>query len=78
MYIHAPFRVDDAAALHGLMRRYSFATLITAGAEPSITHLPLLLEVDDGGRGTLVGHFARPNPHGQLRRTARPSRRSAR
>ena len=74
MYVPAAFRVDDDATLHGLIRRFSFATLVTAGEEPFISHLPLLLDADgadgDGGggrnRGTLVGHFARPNPHWQV------------
>ena len=48
------------------MRRYSFATLVTGGAEPFVTHLPLLLDASRGPRGTLVGHFARPNPHWRL------------
>lgn len=66
MYVPASFRVDDPAALHALMRRHSFATLVTAGEEPCVTHLPLLLDVNDGAGGTLIGHFARPNPHCQL------------
>ena len=66
MYIPAAFRVDDPAALHALMRRHSFATLVTAGEEPFVTHVPLLLDADDGPNGTLTGHFARPNPHWQL------------
>src|SRR5687767_2413514 len=65
MYVPAAFRATDTAALHGLMRRYSFATLITAGEEPFVTHLPLLLDAEPG-EGVLIGHFARPNPHWQL------------
>lgn len=49
---------DDALAL---IRAWPFATLITtAGGEPHITHLPLLLEGDH-----LTGHMARANPHWQ-------------
>jgi transcriptional regulator len=66
MYVPAAFRVEDPAALHALMRRHSFATLVTAGEQPFVTHLPLLLDADDGDHGTLIGHFARPNPHWQL------------
>lgn len=66
MYVPAAFRVEDPASLHSLMRRHSFATLVTAGEEPFVTHLPLLLDADDGDGGTLVGHFARPNPHWKL------------
>jgi transcriptional regulator len=65
MYVPAAFRVDDTPSLHALMRAYSFATLVTAGAEPFVTHLPLLVD-EDSTNGTLVGHFARPNEHWQL------------
>ena len=66
MYVPSAFRVNDPAALHSLMRSHSFATLVTAGEEPFVTHLPLLLDTDDGDHGTLIGHFARPNTHWQL------------
>ena len=62
MYIPRAFAAEDLVALRELMRRYSFATLITAteGA-PVATHLPLMLE-DRGEHGALVGHLARANP----------------
>ena len=66
MYIPHAFRIDDLDVLHGFMRRYSFATLITGQNEPFATHLPLLLDASRGAKGTLVGHFARPNPHWKL------------
>jgi transcriptional regulator len=66
MYIPSAFRVDDSAVLNAFIRRHSFATLITAGDEPFITHLPLLLDLDGEGRRTLLGHFARTNTHWQL------------
>ena len=65
MYIPHAFRNDDRETLHGFMRQYSFATLVTGGSEPFATHLPLLLDASRGPHGTLVGHFARPNPHWQ-------------
>ncbi len=66
MYIPAPFQVDDPSVLHAFMRVYSFATLITSGVDPFVTHLPLLLDPQRGQHGTIVGHFARTNPHWQL------------
>jgi transcriptional regulator len=66
MFIPQAFRNDDQATLHAFMGRYSFATLVTGGAEPFATHLPLLLDASRGPHGTLVGHFAGPNPHWQL------------
>jgi transcriptional regulator len=76
MYVPSAFRVDDLPTLHRFIRSYSFATLVTAGAEPFVTHLPLLLDVHQDApadRGTLVGHFAKPNPHWQLDHAAHQS-----
>ena len=63
LYVPPKFRCDDAAETQALMHAHAFATLITttAGGEPHITHLPLLLETD----GSLTGHMARANPHWQ-------------
>jgi transcriptional regulator len=66
VYIPTAFRIDDVSLLHRFMQRYSFATLITGGQTPFISHVPLLIEPDSGPRGTLVGHFARTNPHWTL------------
>jgi transcriptional regulator len=66
MYIPTSFRIDDRDTLHAFIRRYSFATLVTAQGEPFATHLPLLLDPDRGRHGTLVGHFARANPHWEI------------
>src|SRR4051794_30428541 len=66
MYIPSAFRIDDPATLQAFMRKYSFATLVTADAEPFVTHLPLLLDANHGRHGTLVGHVAKPNPHWQM------------
>jgi transcriptional regulator len=62
MAIYTPraFAVADRAALHALIDRHPFATLVTpASPEPWITHLPLLRETEDA----LLGHVARANPH---------------
>jgi transcriptional regulator len=66
VYIPTSFRIHDRDTLHAFVRQYSFATLVTAGDEPFATHLPLLLDPDRGAHGTLVGHFARANPHWQM------------
>jgi len=61
-------RVSDRAVLLEAMRAYSFAILFgpAGGGEnegvPVATHLPLLVK-DEGEHGTLLGHFARANPH---------------
>jgi transcriptional regulator len=48
------------------MHEHAFATLVTpAASEPLVSHLPLLLIPGCEPHGTLLGHFARANPHWQ-------------
>jgi transcriptional regulator len=66
MYIPPAFREDRQDVLHDLIRRHSFATLVSAtGGALQATHLPFLLDATGGGRGTLRAHMARANPHWQ-------------
>ena len=63
MYMPELFREEDLPTLHTLMRDYSFATLVTQhNGAPFATHVPLILEADEGPYGTLFGHMARANP----------------
>ncbi len=63
MYIPKHFREDDLKTLHDLMRAYSFATLITQQeGVPFATHLPFILDTQQGPYGTLLAHMARANP----------------
>ena len=69
MYTPSSFRVDDLPTLHAFMERHSFATLCSStDGELEATHLPLLLDRENGSHGRLVGHMARPN--GQWKRAA--------
>jgi transcriptional regulator len=63
MYIPSSNRADDHDQLHGLMREYNFAILVTQheGA-PFATHLPFMLDAERGPHGTLLAHMARANP----------------
>jgi transcriptional regulator len=64
MYLPSAFRQDDLAELHAQIQASPFALLTSAGAAGvQASHLPLLLEPDEGEFGTLYGHFARANPH---------------
>lgn len=63
MYIPAAFRQHDIAALHEQMRASRLPLLISHGSQGLLaSHLPLLLDPDEGRFGTLYGHFARANP----------------
>lgn len=63
MYVPSAFRVEELAALHAFIDDNSFAMLVTQ-VDDSIeaSHVPLLLDPDDGPSGTLIGHLARANP----------------
>ena len=63
MYVPPHFAVTDLSALHEAIERYSFAILVSqAGRQPFASHLPLLLNREEGQQGTLLGHMARANP----------------
>jgi transcriptional regulator len=64
IYVPVAFKQSDREALHALIESFAFATLISPDAEdPTVTHLPLLLDRARGAHGTLIGHVARGNPH---------------
>ncbi|MET0682453.1 MAG: FMN-binding negative transcriptional regulator [Casimicrobiaceae bacterium] len=66
VYIPEHFAARERATIARLLHDFPFATLVTPGAtEPYVTHLPLLHLADCEPHGTLVGHFARANPHTQ-------------
>ncbi|MDY7229772.1 FMN-binding negative transcriptional regulator [Hyalangium rubrum] len=62
MYTPRHFKVDDPNVLFELMRRYSFATLVTVEeGVPVATHLPVIVRREPEG-DRLLGHVARANP----------------
>ncbi len=63
MYLPKSFQIDDLAELHGFIRAYNFASLVTQheGA-PFASHLPFMLAPECGSYGTLLAHMARANP----------------
>jgi len=64
IYVPAHFSARDRAAIARLVHDHPFATLVTpALPEPLVTHLPLIHVADCEPHGTLLGHFARGNPH---------------
>ena len=64
LYVPGHFAARDRATIARLVHDHPFATLVTPDApEPLVTHLPLLHVADREPHGTLLGHFARANPH---------------
>lgn len=64
LYVPKHFDTHDRAAVARLLHDHPFATLVTpAKDEPFVSHVPLLHVADREPHGTLLGHFARANPH---------------
>jgi transcriptional regulator len=63
MYIPKPFVVTDEAEILAFMQQYSFATIVTTGADgvPVANHLPFVVE-KVGDDIILSSHFAKANP----------------
>ena len=68
MYMPPYFQEDRVPELHAAIRTIAFGTLVSAGADGMIaSHVPMLVDPDPAPYGTLVGHIARANPHGQVK-----------
>lgn len=66
MYIPSHFYENDINLLHGVIKEYSFAILVTYhSAHPFASHLPFLLDAGRGEYGTLRAHMARANSQWQ-------------
>ncbi|WP_298724362.1 FMN-binding negative transcriptional regulator [uncultured Ferrovibrio sp.] len=63
MYIPAHFAARDQALLQGFIAANAFGLLLSGGGADLIgSHIPFLLEREDGGPGRLVCHLAAANP----------------
>ncbi|WP_053150464.1 FMN-binding negative transcriptional regulator [Pseudomonas sp. P97.38] len=63
MYNPKAFAVDDLPQLHRMMSECRLALLVTHGEQGlQASHLPLLLDPQEGPNGSLYGHMARANP----------------
>ena len=66
MYVPRAFAVDDIQILHQQMQASPLPVLVTHASQGlHASHVPLLLDPDEGPYGTLYGHLARANPHGK-------------
>jgi transcriptional regulator len=63
MYIPKHFEEPRIEILHGLIKSYPFASLVTlADGDLLVNHMPMLLDSTAGEFGTLRCHVARANP----------------
>ena len=63
MYTPRAFALDDLPEIQQLIQHTRLAQLITVGENGlQASHLPLLLNPDEGPNGTLYGHLAKANP----------------
>ncbi|MGK9416437.1 FMN-binding negative transcriptional regulator [Pseudomonas cedrina] len=63
MYTPRAFALDDLPQLQQLIQHTRLAQLVTLGKQGlQASHLPLLLNPDEGPNGTLYGHLAKANP----------------
>ena len=66
MYVPRAFAVDDIQILHQQMQASPLPVLVTHASQGLLaSHVPMLLNPDEGPCGTLYGHLARANPHWQ-------------
>jgi transcriptional regulator len=62
LYIPQPHRVEDRRFLHDFMDEFAFVDLVTVSPSLRITHIPVFLDREAGGFGTIHGHISRQNP----------------
>jgi transcriptional regulator len=63
MYVPGHFAMDDAAVRELLVHHGAGDLVTSTGQGLMSTMLPFLYDPDVGGRGALLGHFARNNDH---------------
>jgi transcriptional regulator len=64
MYTPRPFLITDRDIILSLIRRHSFATVVSQDADgaPVASHLPVLHRMNASGNDVLITHMARANP----------------
>ena len=63
MYIPNNMLLQDQQAITDFIRQHGFGLLV--GPDLTASHLPLLLQPNEGSHGVLYGHLARANPQWQ-------------
>lgn len=64
LYIPKAFENNDKKKLYDFIQRNSFGILFSQEENgPFATHLPFLIDENQGENGILIGHMAKQNPH---------------
>jgi len=67
MYVPSHFKEDRPEVLRDIIRNTGLAVLVSMTPDGLLaSHVPLLLDPEPAPYGTLIGHFARQNPHGRV------------
>jgi transcriptional regulator len=67
MYRPPRYAVDEPSALHGLIKSYPLATIaVVLNGKIEFAYAPVVLDADNGARGGVRFHLARPNPVARL------------
>ncbi|MHB8270280.1 SidA/IucD/PvdA family monooxygenase [Bradyrhizobium sp.] len=56
---------ENPDRLYAVIEEFPFATLISTGNEPIVSHLPMTLDRSRGKKGVLFGHVDRYNPYAE-------------
>jgi transcriptional regulator len=66
LYVPPLFRQDDPEALCAFIEKNAFGTLVSSGGSGlHVSHIPFVLDREEGGKVRLVGHVARANEQWQ-------------
>ncbi|GAC19313.1 FMN-binding negative transcriptional regulator [Paraglaciecola arctica] len=63
MFVPNKFNMQEIADKHRFIAEFGFGVMISSEDNLSATHLPFVLQTDEGEQGVLYAHCAKANPH---------------
>lgn len=63
MFTPNKFKMTDITDKHEFIQEFGFGVVISADNGLSATHIPFVLNTDEGEKGVLYAHCAKANPH---------------
>tara|TARA_R110002153_G_scaffold19073_3_gene65889 strand:- start:11026 stop:11646 length:621 start_codon:yes stop_codon:yes gene_type:complete len=63
MFVPNKFNMLEIADKHRFIAEFGFGVMISSEDNLSATHLPFVLQTDEGEQGVLYAHCAKANPH---------------